>query len=86
MKRFFQGEHRGQGTLLPKSLDDYVSNNNPVRIVDVFVGELDLVNLSSDGLKIRLITHFPRPNEQGFARYGLLIVYGGVLNTRRFSR
>jgi len=45
MKRFIQGEHRGQGTLLPKSLDDYVSDTNPVRVVDVFVDELDLVNL-----------------------------------------
>lgn len=45
MKRFIQGEHRGQGTLLPESLDDYVSDTNPVRVVDVFVDELDLVNL-----------------------------------------
>ena len=45
MKRFIQGEHRGQGTLLPASLDDYVSDTNPVRVVDVFVDELDLVNL-----------------------------------------
>ena len=35
MKRFIQGEHRGQSTLLPESLDDYVSDINPVRIVDV---------------------------------------------------
>lgn len=49
MKRFIQGEHRGQGTLLPESLDDYVSDTNPVRVVDVFVDELDLVNLRFDG-------------------------------------
>ncbi len=49
MKRFIQGEHRGQGTLLPESLDDYVSDTNPVRVVDVFVDELDLVNLGFDG-------------------------------------
>ena len=36
MKRFIQGEHRGQGTLLPESLD-------------VFVDELDLVNLDFEG-------------------------------------
>ena len=42
MKRFIQGEHRTQGTLLPESLDDYVSDTNPVRVVDVFVDELDL--------------------------------------------
>jgi transposase len=49
MKRFIQGEHRGQGTLLPESLDDYVSDTNPVRVVDVFVDELNLVALGFDG-------------------------------------
>ncbi|MFA1026425.1 Transposase [Pseudomonas syringae pv. helianthi] len=49
MKRFIQGEHRGQGTLLPESLDDYVSDTNPVRVVDVFVDKLNLVNLGFEG-------------------------------------
>ncbi|TWI44564.1 hypothetical protein IQ22_04727 [Pseudomonas duriflava] len=34
MKRFIQGEQRGQSTLPLESLDDYVSNTNPVRVVD----------------------------------------------------
>jgi transposase len=42
MKRFIQGEDRTQGNLLPELLDDYVSDTNPVRVVDVFVDELDL--------------------------------------------
>ncbi|MFJ2367664.1 IS1182 family transposase [Pseudomonas sp. NPDC087697] len=50
MKRFIQGEHRGQSTLLPESLDDYVSVTNPVRVVDVFVDELDLVKLGFEGV------------------------------------
>jgi len=45
MKRFIEGEDRGQGTLLPELLDDYVTDNNPVRVVDVFVDELDLAKL-----------------------------------------
>jgi transposase len=45
MKRFVEGEDRGQGTLLPERLDDYVAEDNPVRVVDVFVEELDLVSL-----------------------------------------
>src|SRR5471032_652747 len=45
MKRFIEGEDRGQGTLLPELLDDYVAENNPVRIVDAFVDELDLSKL-----------------------------------------
>lgn len=49
MKRFVQGEHRSQSTLLPESLDDYVSDTNSVRVVDVFVDELDLATLGFDG-------------------------------------
>lgn len=45
MKRFIQGEHRGQSTLLPESLDDYVSDTTLMRVVDVFVDELVLVSL-----------------------------------------
>jgi hypothetical protein len=45
MKRFIEGEERGQGTLLPVHLDDYVTENNPVRVVDVFVEELDLASI-----------------------------------------
>jgi transposase len=41
MKRFIEGEERGQGTLLPEHLDDYVAENNPVRVVDVFVVAID---------------------------------------------
>lgn len=32
MKRFIQGAYRGQSTLLPESLDDYVNDTNPVRV------------------------------------------------------
>jgi transposase len=50
MKRFVQGEDRTQGTLLPELLDDYVAADNPVRVVDVFVDELDLGKLGFDGV------------------------------------
>ncbi len=42
MKRFVEGEDRSQSTLFPEQLDDYVGEDNQVRIVDVFVDELDL--------------------------------------------
>ena len=45
MKRFVEGEDRSQSTLFPERLDDYVGEDNPVRVVDVFVDELDLVGL-----------------------------------------
>ena len=35
--------------MLPESLDDYVTDTNPVRVVDVFVDELDLVKLGFEG-------------------------------------
>jgi len=44
MKRFIEGEDRGQGTLLPELLDDYVAEDNPVRVVDVFVEGLGLAS------------------------------------------
>jgi transposase len=42
MKRIVEGEDRSQVTLLPKCLDDYIAEDNPVRVVDAFVEELDL--------------------------------------------
>ena len=50
MKRFIQGEGRNQVTLLPECLDDYISEDNPVRVVDVFVDELDLTELGFTGI------------------------------------
>jgi transposase len=50
MKRFVEGEDRTQGTLLPEHLDDYVAEQNPVRVVDVFVDELDLAGLGFEGV------------------------------------
>lgn len=49
MKRFVQGTDRTQGILLPEQLEDYVSEDNPVRAVDVFVDSLDLESLGFDG-------------------------------------
>src|ERR1035437_2389735 len=50
MKRFVQGEHRTQCTLLPEQLDDYITEHNPARVVDVFVDNLDLRDLGFDGV------------------------------------
>jgi hypothetical protein len=49
MKRFIEGEDRKQVTLLPECLDDFVTEDNPVRIVEAFVEELDLASLGFDG-------------------------------------
>src|SRR5258706_725806 len=50
MARFVRGEDRRQGVLLPEYLDDYVSEENPVRVIDVFVDELDLGALGFEGV------------------------------------
>ena len=47
MKRFVEGEDRRQGALLPHCLDDYVTENNPVRVIEVFIDELDLATRAS---------------------------------------
>ena len=45
MKRFIEGEDRNQSTLFPERLDDYIAEENPVRVIDVFVDELELGQL-----------------------------------------
>jgi transposase len=45
MGRFIEGEDRGQLSLLPTSLEEYVEMDNPVRVVDAFIEELDLGTL-----------------------------------------
>ena len=51
MKRFIEGEERSQVTLLPECLDDYIADDNPVRVVDVFVDELNLQELGFEGVR-----------------------------------
>src|SRR5678810_1255545 len=49
MKRFIEGQDRSQVNLLPECLDDYLGEDNPVRVVDVFVDELNLEELGFEG-------------------------------------
>jgi transposase len=51
MRRFVEGEDRRQAFLLPESLDDFVTEDNPVRVVEVFIDELDLLALGFDGVQ-----------------------------------
>jgi transposase len=50
MKRFVEGTDRGQSTLFPECLEDWIDENNPVRVIDVFVDELNLGELGFDGV------------------------------------
>ena len=47
MHRFIDGEDRMQPTLLPNCLEDYVGEENPVRVIEVFIDDLDLGGLAS---------------------------------------
>jgi transposase len=51
MAGFVEGVDRGQSTLFPALLDDYVADDNPVRAVDVFVEGLDLDKLGFAGVQ-----------------------------------
>jgi transposase len=84
MSGFIQGEDRTQATLFPERLDDYVAEDSPVRVIDVFIDELDLADL---GFKTQ-------PNETGRPAYHpatmlKLFVYGylnQVQSSRRLER
>lgn len=50
MRRLIQGSDWAQGILLPAQLDDYVADENPVRVVEIFVDERDLATLVFEGV------------------------------------
>ena len=45
MSGFIEGEDRHQVTLFPESLDEYIAEDNAVRVIDVFIDELDVSGL-----------------------------------------
>jgi len=81
MKRFVEGADRGQSTLFPECLDDWVDQDNPIRVIDAFVDALDLAELGFEGVE---------PAETGRPAYhpsALLRLYiYGYLNRVQSSR
>jgi transposase len=51
MSRFIEEGNRSQGTLLPESIDEYVAEENPVRVIEAFVEALDLAELGFTGVE-----------------------------------
>jgi transposase len=81
MNRFIEGEDRSQSTLFPEHLDDYIAEDNPVRVIDVFVDELDLQELGFEGVQPEVTG---RP---GYHPGSLLKIYiYGYLNRIQSSR
>ena len=50
MRRFVEGTDRGQSALFPECLEDWIGEDNPVRVIDVFAAELDLAELRFSGV------------------------------------
>jgi transposase len=50
MKRFIDSADRGQGTLFPECVEDWIGEDNPVRVIDVLVDGLDLAELGFGGV------------------------------------
>src|SRR5450755_1730614 len=50
MKRFVEGSDRGQSTLFPECVADWIGEDNPVRVIEVFAEELDLAELGFSGV------------------------------------
>jgi transposase len=57
VKRFIEGQDREQLILLPECLDDYVGEDNPVRVVEAFIDELDLGALGFSGVVPPPVAH-----------------------------
>ena len=80
MKRLIEGEDRSQSPLFPEHLDDYIAEDNPLRVIDVFVDELDLNQLGFEGVQ---------PEVTGRPAYhpaALLKIFYGYLNRVQSSR
>ncbi len=45
MAGYIEGTDRGQVTLFPERLEDWIGEDNPVRVIDLFVNEIDLAEL-----------------------------------------
>src|SRR5258706_2067487 len=81
MHRFIDGEDRMQQALLPHCLEDYVGEENPVRVIEVFIEELDLAALGFSGVTPAMAG---RP---GYHPSTLLKIYlYGYLNRLQSSR
>jgi transposase len=81
VQRFVRGEERTQRILFPSSLDDYVTEENPVRVIEAFVGGLDLAELGFAG------THPAATGRPAYHPATMLKVYlYGYLNRVQSSR
>lgn len=72
MKRFVEGEDRTQSTLFPERLDDYIGEDNPVRVVEAFVEELDLGTVGFDGIEPEATAGHPKTGWRSAVIYSVI--------------
>jgi len=85
MKRFVEAADRGQNTLFPGCLEDWIGEDNPVRVIDVLVDELDLAELGFGGVEPE-VTGRPSYHPSALLK---LYIYGylnRVQSSRRLER
>jgi transposase len=85
MRRFIEGTDRGQSTLFPEYLEDWIDADSPVRVIDVFVEELDLGKLGFSGVEPE-VTGRPSYHPSALLK---LYIYGylnRVQSSRRLER
>ena len=85
MKRFIEGEDRNQSTLFPECLDDYIAEDNPVRVVDVFVDELDLGPLGFERVEPK-VTGRPAYHPSTLLKLYIYAYLNRVQSSRRIER
>jgi transposase len=85
MKRFVEGEDRRQATLLPDTLEDFVAADNPVRVIDVFIDELDLKALGFAGV-VPEVTGRPAYHPATLLKIYLYGYLNRIQSSRRLER
>jgi transposase len=85
MKRFVEGADRRQATLLPDTLEDYVTEDNPVRVLDVFIDELDLGALGFAGV-VAEVTGRPAYHPATLLKIYLYGYLNRIQSSRRLER
>src|SRR5216110_2718893 len=85
MHRFINGEDRMQQALLPHSLEDYVGKENPVRVIEVFIDELDLAALGFSGMR-PAVTGRPAYHPSTLLKIYLYGYLNRVQSSRRLER
>ena len=85
MGRFVEGDDRSQSLLLPESLDDYVDEDNPVRVIEAFIDALDLGELGFVGM-VPAVTGRPAYHPSSMLKIYLYGYLNRIQSSRRLER